>query len=799
MNGTDPGVDCRPLFLVASDDGIVGVWSDESMATLSPTEAAGLGRSASRHDTVTPVDGVRSGSISPPCPLVLSVRDDCVEAWSPRLARRVEVDAGQLEVLATPNHGVDADSSWGERLAPLVAAGVLVLRDTGGPTGPFGYLQPTAVAVEVGTPAPPVAGLVPVYSACPSHIAGVPLAGGMLVAAVAAHDGGRLTRRFDLRPLRRDTPSIVAEVAANPVPSVSLHSNYLWSISENLELAAAIKRIAPGSITVHGGPSTPKYESDIEAFLDANPAVDILVLGEGEVTIVEVLDRLADRLDPDLVVGVPGTVVRRSDGTTVRGPDRDRIPDLGGLPSPFLTGLFDHLDGGLLDMMTVETNRGCPYGCTFCDWGSATMSRIRHFPLDRVAAELEWIAARGVGTLFIADANFGIVPRDLEIARILVDLRRRYGAPHTVLVSFAKNQTMRAVDIVRTWIEGGIVTEGSIALQTSDESTLRAIRRANIKVERYDELTEAFQRLGLPLAVDLMMGLPGSTLAGFRSDLQRCIDRELTARIYPTVVLPNSPMNESGYRTEHAIRVDDSGVVIGTSSFDDAGYDAMLRLRRVYRAADHFGVLRHVARWLQLDHGVDAMTFYSLVEEVVRTDPERWPSLVWVARHLPRWTVPPAGWSPMLAEVSALLVEHLGLADDDALHTALVVQEAHLPWPGRQFPAAVDLRCDYVSWYRAHSQPGSQRVGPLASFGSATLTVSDPRGICGSSSARHFRAHPHPDIDSVMQNEFWIADDWELASPLTRRLPQVLVDEMRSSDLSGVESADVRSEVPHQR
>lgn len=46
-------------------------------------------------------------------------------------------------------------------------------------------------------------------------------------------------------------------------------------------------------------------------------------------------------------------------------------------PSPYLTGEFDEIDPARWRSATIETNRGCPYGCTYCDWGSATLSRIR--------------------------------------------------------------------------------------------------------------------------------------------------------------------------------------------------------------------------------------------------------------------------------------------------------------------------------------------------------------------------------------------------------------------------------------
>ncbi len=84
--------------------------------------------------------------------------------------------------------------------------------------------------------------------------------------------------------------------------------------------------------------------------------------------------------EPDLSVlaTVPGIGYRDRTGVH-RTENRDRIADLDILPSPFLSGLFRPFEEVPDVFVTIETNRGCPYGCTFCDWGSATASRIRQF------------------------------------------------------------------------------------------------------------------------------------------------------------------------------------------------------------------------------------------------------------------------------------------------------------------------------------------------------------------------------------------------------------------------------------
>jgi hypothetical protein len=251
---------------------------------------------------------------------------------------------------------------------------------------------------------------------------GPPLALGMLLAHGRVWNGGRLNEHFDLaRPLTHDEARQFFDGYRGP--AVLLCSNYLWSLDANLGLAAELKAANPELIVVHGGPSTPKYEQESAGFL-ARPEADILVLGEGEVTLAEVLGCLASSTWGDVtgLLQIPGVVVTDPEtGLARRTVPRDRIVDLDTLPSPYLTGEFDDLDpeawnpanGG---NVVLETNRGCPYKCTFCDWGSATLSRIRKFGIDRVFREIDWLGERGVGVWMLADANFGILPRDREIA-----------------------------------------------------------------------------------------------------------------------------------------------------------------------------------------------------------------------------------------------------------------------------------------------------------------------------------------------------------------------------------------------
>ena len=94
--------------------------------------------------------------------------------------------------------------------------------------------------------------------------------------------------------------------------------------------------------------------------------------------------------------------------------------DLSTVPSPYLNGMLDRfLDDPRLAPI-IETNRGCPYSCTYCCWGQATQSKVNLFPLDTVIAEIRHAAnvtKNPTGFFYIADGNFGILERDQDIAR----------------------------------------------------------------------------------------------------------------------------------------------------------------------------------------------------------------------------------------------------------------------------------------------------------------------------------------------------------------------------------------------
>src|SRR5262249_26346822 len=163
--------------------------------------------------------------------------------------------------------------------------------------------------------------------------------------------------------------------------------------------------------------------------------------------------------------------------------------------------------------------------------------------------------------------------------------------------------------------KAGIVAEGKMSMQTFDSGTLTTIRRKNIKVEKYHDLSGEVRRNDLPMMVDIMMGLPGSTPAAFRTDLQECVNRAVRVPIPSTLLLANSPMNEPEYRAEHGIVAKPGEEVRQTATYTEAEWEQMNRLTFAYYVFENFGVLRQVATYVHAEAGRREIDFYEQLVE----------------------------------------------------------------------------------------------------------------------------------------------------------------------------------------
>jgi radical SAM superfamily enzyme YgiQ (UPF0313 family) len=304
-----------------------------------------------------------------------------------------------------------------------------------------------------------------------------PLAAGLL-AATLRREPELAGIAIDVLAARRPPDGVAAALAEADLAGISL---YTWNQRYALEVARRARTVRPELRVVAGGPSVPRRPEAAAAFLAAHPWIDALVLGEGERAFVDIVRAVRGGA---AIAGLPGVVARAGDGVCC-GPPRPRLEGDGfaGIGSPYLDGTFDALvargEIGPITTAVLETNRGCPFACTFCDWGQATQSRVHELPGERVTHELTWLAERGVPYLYLVDANFGIRRRDVEITRTIGELARAHGAPRFVFFHLTKNATAKNLRTVEVLREHGVATQVALSMQDFDAEVLLAIKRDN--------------------------------------------------------------------------------------------------------------------------------------------------------------------------------------------------------------------------------------------------------------------------------------------------------------------------------
>jgi radical SAM superfamily enzyme YgiQ (UPF0313 family) len=358
-----------------------------------------------------------------------------------------------------------------------------------------------------------------------------------------------------------------------------LFSTYVWNVRISSEIARKLKEKKPGIGIVFGGPQVPDRA---EAFLREHPFVDIAVHGEGERIATELLLCWNSR-DWSKLAGVSYLT---ADGAFHHHPKGERIKDINIVPSPFLTGVFDPVMKANPNQKWIalwETNRGCPFSCSFCDWGSSTQSRVFQFQLDRLKQEAEWFADKKIDFVFCCDANFGILPRDVDLAQYVADVKKSRGFPSALSVQNTKNATERAYQVQKILSDSGLNKGVTLSMQSVDKTTLKNIKRENISLETYSELQRRFTRDKVETYSDLILGLPGETYQSFKAGIATVVESGQHNRIQfnNCSILPNAEMGDPEYQKKHGIVTIESDIINIHGSLADADNEILERQQLV--------------------------------------------------------------------------------------------------------------------------------------------------------------------------------------------------------------------------
>jgi radical SAM superfamily enzyme YgiQ (UPF0313 family) len=346
-----------------------------------------------------------------------------------------------------------------------------------------------------------------------------------------------------------------------------LVSTYVWNIRISLEIAKRLKLRKPEVLIVFGGPQVPERD---EEFLKKHPFIDLACHGEGEQVALAILENYKTRN----WTLVPSISFVNENGCVVKNPKAGRAKDLALFPSPYLEGMFAPLMEANPSEHWIalwETNRGCPFACTFCDWGSAVASKVYSFDLDILYKEVEWFARYKIEYIFCCDANFGILSRDVDIAAYVAETKKRCGYPQALSVQATKNATERAYKTQKILADAGLNKGVDIALQSMDPNTLKSIKRGNISTQTYQELQRRFTRDNVETYTDLILGLPGETYESFANAVSTIIKNGQHNRIQfnNLSILPNAEMGDPEYQKKYGMQTVVTKVVNIHGSLDD--------------------------------------------------------------------------------------------------------------------------------------------------------------------------------------------------------------------------------------
>jgi putative methyltransferase len=430
-------------------------------------------------------------------------------------------------------------------------------------------------------------------------------------------------------------------------PDVLGLSCYTWNWDLQRKLAQWAKQRNPECLVVAGGPD-PDYKDP--EFFRKYPEIDMVVVKDGEIPFTAILETyLKGERDFRHVPGIylpsaPGLQLLH-EGETAHLHTGPAVVPMEFPYSPYLeqTEIYERLRKewpGLLIRATLETNRGCPYSCTYCDWGSSTMSKLRRFDMSRVEAEIDWFGRIGVDALFVADANFGILPRDIQIADRLVEARARYGKPVAAYYSSAKNNPDRVAEIAKRMFQGKITREHVLAVQHTDPEVLAGTDRSNISPAKYREVVGKLSEFGIPCEAQLILGIPGDTVDKWKSCLGELMEWGVhdNYQISAYALLPNAPAADRKFKLKWDLRTIErrmvpyggsrnktaatdikSRIVVGWRGYGDSEWLESMVYSSIVRSFHNRAVTRLPAMYLRFVYGVSYREFYdALIDEFCR-------------------------------------------------------------------------------------------------------------------------------------------------------------------------------------
>ncbi len=349
----------------------------------------------------------------------------------------------------------------------------------------------------------------------------VPLGAACIASALKADP--RLTGRVAVSladfGFRDDAAFIADDLASRPdaAGAVFFFSVYVWNRSVLSDTARILRSRLPDAVFVAGGPEVTGNPAGLES------SFDYLVSGEGELDVPELACALLD-----------GRVPSSGTGRAVSLP-RTASPDCASCPSPWLDGTLDGCRAVSEEKGALwELARGCPFKCAYC-YESRGDHRVRPLPLARLEAELARFLELGIERVFVLDPTYN-AHRERALGLLHMLAKKGEG------IHFSFEARAEQIDRELAAAFAAIPCSLQIGLQSTNQQALELVnRKTDLKLfaKRIGLLNEA----GVVFGLDLMYGLPGDSLSGFRNSLDWALSLwPNNLEIFRLAVLPGTEL-----------------------------------------------------------------------------------------------------------------------------------------------------------------------------------------------------------------------------------------------------------------
>lgn len=352
-------------------------------------------------------------------------------------------------------------------------------------------------------------------------------------------------------------------------------SCYIWNIEQTLRIVSDIKKIAPRTLIALGGPEA---SFGVFELMHANPAVDFVVKGEGELVFRQLLETLVDsnHTQPEQNLAEVRNLFFRDGDDIVSGPPGRNQIDLDTLTSPFEAGLVD-LEKPLV---YYETSRGCPFSCAFCL--SSVEGSVRSFGISRIKSDLLLLMHQNVSQIKLVDRTFNYdAGRAGQLWEFILEHNRGSHFHFEIAADLLTDDNLRILAQVS---ENTFRFE--IGIQSASENTLAQVGRKADLARIYSNVRRLKTETKIELHLDLVAGLPDEDYDGFLRSLQAVADLEPhEIQIEPLKVLKGSPMREIAGREEYAFSSHPPYTILRNRWLS---YDDICRIETIGRLLDLF-------------------------------------------------------------------------------------------------------------------------------------------------------------------------------------------------------------------